>query len=124
MKQENSRITLAYVDDIISSGESKKNIDSTINNFQNWAQHNRKQINKNKSGLMMINHKSNQITKWQKKTKTQGFPIVNKYKYLGIYLDNSMNMKYQTKELKKKMLHREKILRIYNKMETNPVMII
>ena len=44
-------------------------------------------------------------------------PIVNNYKYLGIFMDNNVNFKENTQQIIKKMIKNEKILKtqkLYN----------
>ena len=46
-------------------------------------------INKKKSGIMWFKRKKNN----KKRNKNiEGYPVVENYKYLGVYLDDRMNM--------------------------------
>ena len=42
---------------------------------------------------------NNKISKKYKRINIKGYPILNKYKYLGVFLDNNMNLKENTKYL-------------------------
>ena len=62
------------------------------------------EINKKKSGIIFLEDKNNnKINKKYKKLDLNGYPILNKYKYLGIYLDNNMNLKVNTKYIINKL---------------------
>ena len=61
--------------------------------------------------MLLQNSKSNKIWAKYKKLKIYNFPIINNYKYLGIFLDNNINLKANTKYIIDKMLKNDKILK-------------
>ena len=64
-------------------------------------------ISKKKSGIIFLEDKNNnKISKKYKNLKIKNYKIVNKYKYLGLYLDNNMNLKENTKHIIKKLRNR------------------
>lgn len=68
-------------------------------------------INKKKSAIMFLqNSRSNKIYKKYKNLNHYEIPIVNNYKYLGIFLDNNVNFKSNTEYLIKKMKKNNNIL--------------
>ena len=61
-------------------------------------------INKKKSGIMFLEiGTTNKIHKKYLKLNIDNFPIINKYKYLGTYIDNNLNLKENTKYVINKM---------------------
>ena len=55
----------------------------------NWCITNKMELNKKKSGILQIvRNKNNQ---WRQ-SQINGIPIVDEYKYLGIWFDNKMKL--------------------------------
>ena len=60
-------------------------------------------INKNKSGIMYIKLKDNKyMQKVYTDQKIKGYPIVDKYKFLGITIAPNFELKYHFENIKKK----------------------
>lgn len=71
------------------------------------------EINKGKSGIMFLEDKNcNKIEKKYKQLNLEGYPIIHRYKYLGVVLDNNMNLKFNTSYLIGKLWKNQKILQI------------
>ena len=69
------------------------------------------QINKEKSGIIFLeDHNSNKINKKYNPQDYSQIPILNKYKYLGVYIDNNMNLKENTKYINQKLRISQKII--------------
>ena len=69
------------------------------------------EINKGKSGIMFLEEKNkNNIEKKYKKLNIEKYPILNKYKYLGVILDNNMNLKFNTQYVINKLRKNQKII--------------
>ena len=69
------------------------------------------EINKGKSGIMFLEEKNNNnIDKKYKKLNIENYPILNKYKYLGVLLDNNMNLKFNTNYVINKLRKNQKIM--------------
>ena len=66
-------------------------------------------INKKKSGIIL--HKKNSKRK-RKKSEFHGYPIVNEYKYLGIYIDSKLSFKPHLDYIKKKIDNGFKLINI------------
>ena len=49
-------------------------------------------INKRKSGIMWIKKKGS--GKKKKNEELEGFPVIDTYKYLGIWIDNHLSFEY------------------------------
>ena len=61
-------------------------------------------LNKGKSGVIFLeNTRNNKISKKYLDLDLQGFPLLNEYKYLGIWLDNNLNLNKNTSEIVKKI---------------------
>ena len=61
-------------------------------------------LNKGKSGVIFLeNTRNNKISKKYQDLDLQGFPLLNEYKYLGIWLDNNLNLNKNTSETIKKI---------------------
>ena len=54
-----------------------------------WCITNKMELNKKKSGILQIVRNIN--NQWRQ-TQINGIPIVNEYKYLGIWFDNKMKL--------------------------------
>ena len=61
--------------------------------------------------MMFLEEKNNNnIDKKYKKLNIENYPILNKYKYLGVLLDNNMNLKFNTKYVINKLRKNQKIM--------------
>jgi hypothetical protein len=68
-------------------------------------------INKKKSGILPL-FKRFQAT--LPIDKFEGYPVVTSYKYLGVYIDDSLSMKFHLEHLRKKLIKFEKMVNILN----------
>ena len=78
----------AYADDLAIMSKEKTRLEEAINIVEIWAQENKMTINKKKSGIIKYKRKKN--NKSNGSQEILGFPIVRKYKYLGIIIDEKM----------------------------------
>lgn len=62
--------------------------------------------------MLLQNSKSNKIFQKYKKINLYDIPIVNNYKYLGIFLDNNVSFKRNTDYIKDKIKKNSKILNL------------
>ena len=81
LKEENHEV-LAYADDLAVTGVGKKELKKAIKLIERWTGRNKMKLNKKKSGII-IHTKQGPLTK-EYEGEIEGFPIVDKYKYLGI----------------------------------------
>ena len=76
---------LAYADDLAVICRDEKELALTIRRLEEWAARNHIAVNRKKSGIMVI-HKDTK--RW---TMFRGYPIVNKYKFLGVTMNQNLN---------------------------------
>ena len=69
--------TLAYADDLCILAEGYNQLVNTIKIIDNWTKVNWINVNKKKSGIMVV--KGN-----EERNEIDDYPIINEYKYLGI----------------------------------------
>ena len=69
-------------------------------------------INKEKSGIMFLEvyGNKNKIAKKYCHLKLDNYPIINNYKYLGVILDNNLNLNYNTKSIIQKINANKKLI--------------
>ena len=82
----------AYADDLAIVGQGKNKIEVAIKIVEEWTRKNKMKINKKKSGIMIFKKKRRKNAENEEKEIT-GYPIVEEYKYLGIWLDSRMSFK-------------------------------
>ena len=105
--------TFAYADDLAIHAFDQSKLIDAISIVEQWVEKNKMKINKKKSGII-VHKKRHRKNKKDVKEDVEGFPIVERYKYLGIWLDSSMNYEYQLEEMRKKI---EKSMKIINIMK-------
>ena len=71
---------------------------SIIKAIDKWSRENEVEINKRKSGIMII--RQDRRTKEEKQKEIQGYPIVTHYKYLGVELDDCLNLSVERENKK------------------------
>ena len=62
-----------------------------------WTKLNGINVNKKKSGIMILKNKI------ETNDKIDGYPIINKYKYLGIMINDKMNIQSHIGNIDKKL---------------------
>ena len=62
----------------------------TLKLVEKWTEKNKMKINKNKSGIMFYKKKNNR-KRSQENNEIMGYPRVEEYKYLGIWIDSKMS---------------------------------
>ncbi len=93
-----------YADDLAIGAENLHDIQAIIATIENWAARNRMEVNKSKSAIMQI--KSTRVTKVHLTTEIKeylGYPVVTKYKYLGIIVDETLSLKDHLTYLRQKV---------------------
>ena len=72
-------------------------------------------INKSKSGIMFYNKSRTVLAQWEKDIgEIMGYPVIDKYKYLGVWINKSLGMQSQYDHLVKKIKKYEKLSTIIN----------
>lgn len=113
---------LFYADDILILCQSPTQIKKCIEIIEKWSELNGMELNKKKSAILPLSSRMAKDIPFMKLEKcidsvTQkvthqewtpalneinGIPVVNKYKYLGTYLDSKLTMRTQVESIKKK----------------------
>jgi len=103
---------LAYADDVLVLCTSLYELRKVIEVIRTWSSENNLKLNEKKSGIVAFQprhgkgkHFTLKLYKSedQKEEKTfEGFPVLQKYKYLGLWLDEKLQMKPQLEHIKQK----------------------
>jgi hypothetical protein len=76
--------TLAYADDLAIICKDKESLQEVMRTIEAWSEFNGISVNKKKSGILIIDG-------YDSARDICGFPVVLKYKYLGVSLDTNLN---------------------------------
>ena len=88
---------LAYADDIAIICKNKNELLNSMEIIDKWALNNNIKINKNKSGIIILQHNNN------KDKNINGYPLKNQYKYLGITLNYNIDPTNHLYNINKKL---------------------
>ena len=88
---------LAYADDIAIICENKNQLLKAMDIIDIWANSNNIKINKDKSGIIILQHNNN------KDKNINGYPLKNQYKYLGIMFNYNLDPTDHLYNLKRKL---------------------
>ena len=88
---------LAYADDLAVICKNKQELDKVIECLGNWATVNEIEVNKKKSGILIVDNDRNNMSKYK------GYPIKVTYKYLGMKLNSQLSPLTGLEETKKKL---------------------
>ena len=91
-------ICYAFADDLVIVAKGTRELNLAIDKVENWSGMNGIDINKAKSGIMQL--RADRRTPNPMMTVFREYPIIEQYKYLGVILDNCLNLKFE--------LHRKK----------------
>ena len=89
----------AYVDDIMILAESLEQIKTCIEMIETWSEQNNLIINKKKSTILEFTNRRVRRTTLTVGNDILGFPIVEKYKYLGTWLNQKPTIEDQIKHI-------------------------
>jgi hypothetical protein len=90
--------SLAFADDTCFITEDETQLHQTITTVENWCVRNNMEINKKKSGILIINEDTLDCS------KIRGYPVVNSYKYLGLKLNSQVNPKSHISDINNKLV--------------------
>ena len=90
--EENGFQVFAYADDLAIVGRKETKAREAIDIVEKWTEKNKMTINKKKSGIIFYKKKKR---KRLKDNDIAGYPIVEEYKYLGIWMDQKMTFEKQ-----------------------------
>ena len=96
---KNSFEVLAYADDLCVLCEGKNQLMNIIKIIDKWTILNKINVNKAKSGIMIISKN----IKEDNDNNIEGYPIITKYKYLGILINDKMNIQSHIGNIDKKL---------------------
>lgn len=93
-----SSVCYAFADDLVILAKGEDQLNEAIDKVENWSGINGIDVNRAKSGIMRM--RKDGRTPDPIILTFRGYPLVKSYKYLGVTLDNSLNLKLE--------LHRKK----------------
>ena len=93
---KNSYEVLAYADDLAIIVEGRNSLSNIFNILEKWSELNGIKVNKNKSGIMLIKGKEEDV-------EIEGYPVITEYKYLGITIDNKLKIAKHIGNIDKKV---------------------
>ena len=94
---KNSFEVLAYADDLCVLCEGINQLSNVLKIIDNWTKLNGINVNKKKSGIMILKNKI------ENNDNIDGYPIINKYKYLGIMINDKMTIQSHIGNIDKKL---------------------
>jgi len=106
----------AYADDLAIidyDNEEFKSLKVAIKVIERWVEKNDMDINKKKSGIIF--HSCWGWSNRRKLKEIEGYPIDNKYKYLGIWIDSALTFNQHMTYLKTKIKKGMKIIYMMKK---------
>ena len=90
---ENSFNALAYVNDLCALSDSKNQLINKLNIIEKWTELNN--ISKSVINILKNNNEEND--------NIDGYPLTNEYKYLGIIINDKMNIQKHIGYINKKL---------------------
>jgi len=95
---------LGYADDLLILVTSLSQLRQVISIVRLWCQENNLKINAQKSGILEFMPRAGPSVPYlQIGSCFEGFPIVDKYKYLGVWVDSKLTLDPQLKYIKDKV---------------------
>ena len=92
----------AYADDVLVIFDDLETLRKCCKIIESWSNDNNLQINRNKSAILEFVHRRGRETYLKVGDYWMGFPIVDKYKYLGTWLNQKLTMDTQISHIQKK----------------------
>ena len=94
---------LAYADDLLVLCSSPTQVRNVIKTIKHWCENNNQLINLGKSGILEFAPRRGRYHRtWKVGNVIEGFPVVEKYKYLGMWLTPKLELKEQKQHICKK----------------------
>ena len=94
---KNACDVLAYADDLCVLCEGRSQLINAIHIIDKWSKLNGINVNKLKSGIMIVNNYKID------ENNIEGYPIIKEYKYLGILINDKMNIQNHIGNIDKKL---------------------
>ena len=92
----------AYADDVLVICDDLEALKKCIQIMESWSDQNNMKINKNKSAILEFQQRRKKKTILKIGDTFMGYPIVNKYKYLGTWLDQKLTLDTQLQHIQKR----------------------
>ena len=103
----------AYADDLAIIGKERDSLEKAIKIVEKWTEDNQMRINKKKSGIIFFRKKKKKIAEGEEGNQDiLGYPILEYYKYLGIWIDYKMSFDKQFEVTKEKIVKGMKMINI------------
>jgi len=94
---------LGYADDLLVICTSVVQIKNVLRVIDQWCQENNLHLNPKKSGIVeFVPRQGNSTNYLQIGSNVDGIPVVEKYKYLGVWIDGKLTMDPQLQHIKDK----------------------
>ena len=98
----NSEDIFAYADDIMILCEDLNEVEACLQAIETWSAENNLVINKKKSAILEFIHRRARKTVLKVGGEVNGYPVVDKYKYLGTWLNQKLTLDDQMEHIVKK----------------------
>ena len=92
---------LLYADDLVLLSDSARNLQSQLDCLNNWCQTWRMDINVEKTKVVHFRNKSVRATRYPFKCDEKCIGMTSKYKYLGLWFNEHLDMSDSAKEIAK-----------------------
>lgn len=92
----------AYADDIMILCEDLQEVQVCLQSIESWAGQNNLMISKKKSAILEFIHRRARKTILKVGSEIDGYPVVDKYKYLGTWLNQKLTLDDQMEHIVKK----------------------
>ncbi len=100
---------LAYADDLAVIFENKDELSRCINILEAWCGSNYMRLKKEKCGVLFVQNQRGR--KKEHVESHKGYPVVQRYKYLGIQLDERMSFKEQLNKYNLEVARRQGVVK-------------
>ena len=99
---------LLYADDLILLNPAEQDIQILLNELSDWCNKNKMTINEEKSNIVHVRTASTEKTKYTFKCGNKTLIVTNRYKYLGLVLNEHLSYE----EMAKMWLNRRVVRRV------------
>ena len=113
----------AYADDVVVFCNSISQLNKVIEIIRNWSRANEIPINFDKSGILNILSRKNSLP-MIRDAKISDVPVVGSYKYLGIWLNETLDPAFHLEKKEGKVDFLTRKLKIIPKHSTTPRLLI
>ncbi len=90
---------LLYADDMVLIGENEDSLQCLLNELKNWCDNWRVKVNESKTQVVHFRNKRSDVTNSRFMYDGKELEIKNSYRYLGVILDEHLDLNYCTQTL-------------------------